>query len=315
MNARPAQVDGILNMDKPYEMTSMELVRRVKRSTRQKRVGHAGTLDPIATGVVAVCFGQATRVMEYLVNGTKEYRAGIALGVETDTYDAFGEVTREDDASGVTLEEIAKALEGFMGVTEQVPPMYSALKREGKRLYELARAGVEVERQPRRVEVHSLKLLSWSPPVAMVEVACGRGFYMRSLAYDLGRKLGCGGHLKSLVRLRSGPFRVESALSLSELERMCADPPEEDWREALHAPDAVLYNLRTAVLGKRLEGMVRNGMALPAGLRVPLARPDEQCRAYSVDGRFLGVLKFDGASRQWKPEKVFSLTYSDGGPV
>ena len=196
-------INGILNIDKPKDLTSMDVVRRIKRASKQKRVGHGGTLDPIATGVIPICMGQATRMMEYVVDGSKEYRGTVEMGVETDTYDAMGEAVRRADTSGVTAYRIEGALDSFEGEVMQVPPMYSALKIKGKRLYNLARAGIEVEREARPVKVHDVKLLDYTPPHAVVEVSCGRGFYMRSLAHDLGQALGCGGHLKELVRLRS----------------------------------------------------------------------------------------------------------------
>ena len=218
-----ATIDGILNIDKPYGITSMDVVRRVKRASGQRRVGHSGTLDPIATGVIPVCLGQATRLMEDVVGGAKSYLASIELGASTDTYDALGEVTERRDPSGVSLADIEGALPEFTGDILQVPPMYSALKRDGKRLYDLARAGVEVEREPRPVTVHGIALEGWEPPVVTLEVDCGKGFYMRSLAHDLGQALGCGGHMKTLARLRSGAFSVEDALPLEEAEERFAD--------------------------------------------------------------------------------------------
>ncbi len=301
---RRAPIDGILNVDKPLDITSMDVVRRIKRASGIKGVGHGGTLDPAATGVVPICFGQATRIMEYLVDGTKDYRAVVEFGTATDTYDAVGQVIEEQDPGHLTSDDVEQATEAFRGVTQQVPPMYSALKRGGKRLYELARAGIEVEREPRRVEVYDIRLLEWSSPLATVEVSCGRGFYMRSCAYDLGRALGCGGHLKSLVRLRSGPFEIADALSLADAEERFTDGT---WEEAMYPLDVVLYNRRSVIVGKRLADDISHGTALAPGFRVPKSRPDERCRVYGVDGRFLAVLKFDASTGQWRPEKVFAL--------
>ena len=306
--SREAHLDGMLNIDKPAGMTSMDVVRRIKRASRQKRVGHGGTLDPIATGVIPVCMGQATRMMEYLIDGTKEYRGQIALGVETDTYDALGEVVRTSEPPSIGREELVGVLEAFVGPIEQVPPMYSALKRQGKRLYELARAGVEVEREPRKVEVTSVSIIDWSSPNVTVDVACGRGFYMRSLAHDLGEALGCGGHLRSLVRIRSGPFKLDQAITLVEAEDKFA---RGVWHEALYAPDVVVGHLRAGVVGKRVEDMIRQGRPIPEGLRIPGSHPNERCRVYGVDGRFLAVLSFNASVRQWQPDRVLSLTYGD----
>ena len=308
METQNAPVDGILNIDKPYGITTMDVVRGIKRTSGLRRVGHGGTLDPIATGVVPVCMGQATRVMEYLVAGTKDYRTEIELGINTDTYDAVGKVTGRQDPSNVVLEDIERALRPFKGVVHQVPPMYSALKRQGKRLYELARAGIEVEREPRRVEVHSMALLDWSPPMVTLEVSCGRGFYMRSLANDLGAALGCGAHLKSLVRLRSGPFRISDAIPLADAEERIQNGV---WHEKVYAPDVVLQDMRAAVVGQRLADSIKHGRAIPAGLLSPVSHADERCRVYGADGRLLAILRFDASPGQWRPDKVFSLSYPD----
>lgn len=303
---RNGHVDGILNIDKPPGMTSMDVVRRVKRAIRQKRVGHGGTLDPIATGVIAIFLGQATRMMDYLIEGAKEYRGTVELGVETDTYDTAGEVTATGDASSVTMQDIENALVAFRGAIRQVPPMYSALKRDGKRLYELARAGVEVEREARKVEVMGIKLLDWTPPVVELTVTCGRGFYMRSLAHDLGRALGCGGHLKSLVRLRNGPFKVSEAMTLEDAEQSLADG---DLRDSLHAPDTVVSHMGAAIVGKRLEETIRSGRPMPQGLRIPSSMPAQHCRVYGTDGRFVAIMTFDASLGQWQPRKVFNISY------
>ena len=296
---------GLLNIDKPAGMTSMDVVRRIKRASGQKRVGHGGTLDPLATGVIVVSLGQATRMMEFLIDGTREYRGQIELGVATDTYDAQGGVTARNDASLVTLLDVERALGPFTGQIQQVPPMYSALKRQGKRLYELARAGIEVEREPRQVEVSDIEVLNWAPPIVELKVACGRGFYVRSLAHDLGRALGCGGHLTSLVRLRSGPFRVAEAMALDDAEQAFADGA---WEECVHAPDEVVGHMRAAIVGGRLEEMIRNGRTLPTGLRIPVSGPHEQCRVYGMDGRFLAILSFNPSLGQWRPSRVFNIS-------
>ena len=303
---------GIINIDKPYGITSMDVVRRIKRASRQKRVGHAGTLDPIATGVIPVCIGQATRVTEYLNDGRKEYEAQIELGVTTDTYDAMGEVLQRSEPGDLSEDEILTALKPFEGSIEQVPPMYSALKKDGKRLYDLARAGIEVEREPRQVVVYDITLLELQGNVVRVLVACGKGFYMRSLAFDLGQALGCGGHLKSLIRTKSGPFRVENAIALEDAEDAFSS---SDWPGILNPPDVVLSSMRAAIVGPKIEDMVRNGRALPQGLRMPNGRADEKCRAYSVDGRFIAILTFDATLASWRPEKVFSSSAKEAAPV
>ena len=303
-------VSGILNIDKPAGATSMDVVRRVKRASKVKRVGHGGTLDPVATGVIPICLGQATRMMEYLVDGTKEYRCTIELGVETDTYDSQGTVTARGDASGVSRQAVEDALDSFHGVIDQVPPMFSALKKGGKRLYDLARSGIEVEREARRVEVMDVRLVEWDHPSATVEVTCGRGFYMRSLAHDLGERLGCGGHLSSLTRLRSGPLRLDDAIDVEEAESRFEDGT---WRECVQPPDVVVGKLPAAIVGRQVEDRLRHGRPFAGSLRMPFLGPNEQCRVYTTDGRFLAIVAFDASAGDWKPQRVFNLTY-DGGP-
>ena len=293
---------GILNIDKPHGMTSMQVVRRIKRAGGFKRVGHAGTLDPIATGVIPVCFGQATRMMEYLLDGAKRYSGEIHLGVSTDTYDAVGEVVAETDASAITSDQVRSALMQFQGEISQVPPMYSALKRDGKRLYDLARKGIEVEREPRPVSVYGIDLTAWEPPMATVKVDCGRGFYMRSLAHDLGEILGCGGHLKSLVRIKTGPFHIDEAVTLEEAEFGFEDG---SWADLVYSPDIALESLRTIIAGHRTQDAVRNGRPLPPEVSFRPVQSDERCRVYSADGEFLAIARFDPDRQRWVPYKVF----------
>ena len=295
---------GILNIDKPYGMTSMQVVRRIKRAGSFKRVGHAGTLDPIATGVVPVCFGPATRVMEYLLDGAKRYSGEIHLGVTTDTYDAMGQVAAETDASAITSDQVRDALAQFRGEILQVPPMYSALKRDGKRLYELARKGIEVEREPRPVSVYGIELTGWEPPIATVKVDCGRGFYMRSLAHDVGQMLGCGGHLKSLVRIKTGPFHLDEAVTLEEAEIGFEDG---SWADLVYSPDVALRSLRTIIAGSRTRSAVQNGRPLPPEVSFQPSQPNERCRVYDADGEFLAIVRFDPDRQRWVPDKVFPI--------
>ncbi len=302
-------VSGILNIDKPAGATSMDVVRRIKRASNVKRVGHGGTLDPVATGVIPICLGQATRMMEYLVDGTKEYRCTIELGVETDTYDSLGMVVARGDASAVSRQDVEAALISFEGMIDQVPPMFSALKKGGKRLYDLARSGIEVDREPRQVEVIDVSLVDWAPASATVEVTCGRGFYMRSLAHDLGEVLGCGGHLSSLTRLRSGPLRLDDAIGVEEAEERFEDG---SWREYVQPVDVVVGRMRAVIVGRQVEDRLRHGRPLSGSLRMPFLGPDEQCRVYSTDGRFLAIVSFDASAGEWKPQRVFNLAY-DGG--
>ena len=260
------RISGILNTDKPAGMTSHDVVDRVRRISGQRRVGHTGTLDPAATGVLVVCLGQATRVAEYLMASDKVYRAQIRLGVSTDTHDAEGEVTATAEVD-VSEEEVRKALASFVGSIQQIPPMYSALKREGVPLYKLARQGITVEREPRSVKIHSIELLEWNPPLLTIQVKCSPGTYIRALARDLGQRLDCGAHLQSLTRLASGHFTLEKAVSLDELAEAFA---QGSWQEIIHPMDEALLDFEPMVVDAQTEKRIRHGQQVEAS---PLPPP------------------------------------------
>lgn len=210
-------MDRVLVVDKPAGMTSHDVVAKVKRSSGASKVGHAGTLDPGATGVLLVLVNRATRLAEFFVGCDKEYHGEIVLGVETDTQDGEGRIVAERDAGAITRAAVEAAFRLFEGDISQVPPMYSALKREGKPLYALARRGVVVEREPRSVRVERLELLDFRAPSVEFRIVCSRGTYVRTIAADVGGKLGCGAHLGRLARTRVGPFRLDNALSLEAI--------------------------------------------------------------------------------------------------
>lgn len=296
--------DGFLNIDKEAGITSMEVVRRVKRLCSRRHVGHGGTLDPEATGVLPICLGQATRLMQFLVDSKKEYLGTIRLGVTTDTYDAEGRIVEERDPSGVTPESIAAALDSLRGTIQQTPPMYSALKHQGRRLYELARAGIQVERAPRTVEVMRLDLVQWNPPLATLSIHCSRGFYVRSLAHDLGQRLGCGAHLAQLRRLQTGPFHIDHTISLEQLQEALE---RDSWPTLLYAPDYVVLHLSAVLMSAADERQIRNGQAVPLEPRTHYAQHMEACRAYSNDGRFVALVRFNRRLKLWQPFKVFQL--------
>ncbi len=209
---------GWLNIDKPVGITSYGVIARLKRLTGQRHIGHAGTLDPLATGVLPVAFGQAARTIEFLHQVSKTYLAEIELGVETDTLDAEGKVIFTADASHIDRQVVEKALKPFTGTIQQTPPMFSALKRNGTPLYELARRGETVEIEPRTVTVYRLDLIDFSSPFVTIDVECGSGTYIRSIARDLGQALGVGGHIKSLRRTTYGEFDINNSVNLDSLE-------------------------------------------------------------------------------------------------
>ncbi|MBI2288137.1 MAG: tRNA pseudouridine(55) synthase TruB [Chloroflexi bacterium] len=296
-------MDGILNINKPQGKTSFSIVAMVRRLTGERHVGHAGTLDPAASGVLPVCLGQGTRVVEFLMDSTKTYRAEIELGVTTDTDDADGMVIQRDDPSGVNRDRLESVLGSFRGLVEQTPPMYSAVKYQGKPLYKLARAGVTIERKSRLVKIDDLKLVEWQPPVATIEVVCGKGTYIRALAHDIGQALGCGAYLKSLIRLRCGLFDIRDAVSLPQLEDAVR---YGYWQRFIYPIDSVLLPWAAMVVSDEAERNIRNGRPLVFETEDEGTRyPENRCRAYAIDGRFLGVLRFTPGEDRWRPEKVF----------
>jgi tRNA pseudouridine55 synthase len=301
----PAVHTGFLNFNKPVGLTSMDALRRIKAITGQKqKVGHAGTMDPLAHGVLPICFGQATRLMEYVVGRTKRYTVTIKLGETTPTFDAEGERTRSGDPSGITEETIKAALRSFTGAVMQMPPMYSAVKINGQRLYNLARAGIEVEREARPVDIYDIQIVDFALPLLVIDVECGRGVYMRSLAHDLGTVLGCGGYVTDLVRTYSGGFRLEDSVTLDLLEG--ADSPEPGgWLQQLHPVDSVLTELRAVQVNPQAEHHLRNGQSVGIGQSDVEVGYLEQFRLYSADGRFLALAQCDRKTNTWKPIKVF----------
>ena len=302
-------MDGVLNINKPRGKTSHDIVAIVRRLSGVRRVGHTGTLDPEATGVLPVCLGKATRIAEFLVNTTKTYRAGVELGITTDTYDATGRVIQRRDVSGIDRQQVAAALGTFCGKIVQVPPMYSAVKHNGRPLYELARAGRTVERTGRPVEIHSLEMIDWQTPLVTLEVVCSKGTYIRSLAHDLGQTLGCGARLRSLTRLRCGHFGIEDSVTLPELEDAfrCGH-----WQKYLYTIDDVLSHWKAVTVSDEIAQAIRNGQSVELGSEADNGEAttsalsdDSHCRVYTGDGSLLALLHFEPESGRWQPDKVF----------
>lgn len=306
-------MDGILNINKPPGKTSAEVVAWVKRLSAERRVGHAGTLDPQASGVLPVCLGQGTRVIEFLASAAKTYRAQVELGVATDTYDSEGKVTFKGDISGINREKLGSALNSFSGLIRQTPPMYSAIKYRGKPLYQLARAGISVKRKSRPAKIYKIELIDFTPPVATIEVVCGKGTYIRSLAHDLGRSLGCGAHLKGLIRLSYGIFDIKEAISLSQFDDAFRSGY---WQRFVYPIDTVLLSWAAVVVSNKTAQSIKQGRPVvlentgdsstgDAQFPSSLSSFDDYCRAYTPDGCFVGMLRFKAESGQWQPEKVF----------
>jgi tRNA pseudouridine55 synthase len=305
---------GILNINKPLGPTSHDVVSRVRILTGMRRAGHAGTLDPLATGVLLVCVGRATRVTEYLMAERKIYRAYVRLGITTDTHDAEGQVVAETKAlPDISRNQLEAALDKFLGTITQVPPTYSAVKHKGTPLHRLARQGVDVERiltsKARQVTIFQLQLTAWDPPDCTLEITCSSGTYVRALARDLGQTLGCGAHLSGLTRLASGRFRLEQAITLADLARAAA---EERWADLLHPIDTALTCFPTIHLDADGARRVCSGQAVRASIggsaRIELDNGDKAeylSRVYGPDGSFLALVAYDPDGDVWRPRKVF----------
>ena len=283
--------NGVLIIDKPQEWTSMDVCAKLRGILQEKRIGHGGTLDPMATGVLPVFVGRATRAVEFAVEGEKEYLAALKLGVITNTQDTTGEVVEERPVA-VARSALEGVLDRFRGEIQQIPPMYSAIKVKGKKLYQLARAGQEVERAPRPVTIHRLELLS-QPPEGFPEeehtwylrVVCSKGTYVRTLCHDIGEALGCGGCMSALRRTRVGEYTLEGAVTLEEVQA-AAEPA------ALLMPVDSCFAGRPMLLLKsaQAEKKVRNGMTLT----LPGPPGDGEYRLYGVDRTFLALSRVEG---------------------
>ncbi len=290
-------VSGVLVLDKPVGMTSHDVVQVVRRGTGIRRAGHTGTLDPRASGVLVVLIGPAVRLSEYVSASNKRYQATIRLGSSTDTYDAEGRITRSVSAVDVTEENFTEVLQKFIGEIEQVPPPYSAIKIEGRKAYEMAREGEEVNLAPRKIHVYNLELLEWAPPEAVIDVFCSSGTYVRSLANDLGATLGCGAHLVGLRRTRSGQFTLRDAVPLRRLQEAF---DARNWYKYLIPAAEALGEWPAVELDADQVELIRHGHRVPA-------KPGSQgfARGISQQGDLVALLEYDESVTEWKPKKVF----------
>lgn len=288
---------GFLNIDKPPGMTSHDVVAQVRRRARQLtrhevKIGHAGTLDPLASGVLVVCLGAAARLSDQVMHTTKRYCAVVHFGMTTETDDGEGDIVETRPLDGVDESAIRRALAGFVGEIDQTPPMYSAVKQGGRKLYELARAGKTVERAARRVRIDALTLLDWTPPLATLDVVCGSGTYIRSLARDLGENLGCGGHLAALTRTVSGAFRLEDSARLDDL--LAA----ESWDGYIISPRAALPHWTFCRVDAAQASDLRHGRAIRRE-----HQDAEKLLIEDESGALIAQVRVEDG--WWKPEKVF----------
>lgn len=286
-------MNGILLVDKSQGLTSHDVVAQVRRAARQKKVGHAGTLDPMATGLLALALGQATRTLEYLTDHDKVYEATVRLGQTTTTYDAEGEIVREHAGALPDRAAVEIALERFRGAIWQVPPLYSAIKQGGEALYAKARRGETVEIAPRPVTLYHLTLTAWEPPCAGLHVVCSKGTYIRSLAHDLGELLGVGGHLSALRRTASGSFTLAHAYPLATVTAT----PAAELERLLLPIGSGLEALPPLLVNAEQITALRHGKALPAQDGSGLVR------ALDSAGRLIAILRWR-EGRGWQPEKV-----------
>ncbi len=296
-------MDGIINVYKEAGFTSHDVVAKLRGICRQKKIGHTGTLDPQATGVLPVCLGSATRACEMLTDRTKEYVAELLLGQITDTQDTTGTVLEEREVT-VNEAQVREAIESFLGGYDQIPPMYSALKVNGKKLYELAREGKEVERKARHVELPAIEILSLDLPVVKFRVECSKGTYIRSLCADIGEKLGCGGTMKSLVRTRVGEFRLAEALTLGQLQEL---RDTDRLEEVLLPTDRIFADFPGVHVEEKWQKLIDNGNAFYPGQTTEknIYPAGEWIRVYREDNSFVGIYAFDGDREWYKPVKVF----------
>lgn len=295
--------NGVLNIYKEKGFTSHDVVAKMRGILQQKKIGHTGTLDPDAVGVLPVCLGNATRLADMLTDRDKEYEAAMRLGVKTDTQDLSGTVLEEKPVA-VSEAEVETAIQSFAGGYEQVPPMYSALKVNGKRLYELAREGREVERRPRSVSLYRIEILSMQMPEVSIRVSCSKGTYIRTLCHDIGEKLGCGASMSSLKRTKSGCFTLDTAITLSKLERL---RDEKNVEKVLIPVDAMFDELAQVHVPDIYIKAVQNGnlFSLHQIMERRMFGPNEEVRVYDGTGRFYGIYTFDREEGVFKPRKMF----------
>jgi tRNA pseudouridine55 synthase len=300
MNAAPAggwrDVDGIVLLDKPEGITSNAALQRVRRAFGARKAGHTGSLDPLASGLLPICLGQATKACGQLLDADKTYRFRLALGSRTSTGDRAGEVIETMPVPALSGDAVRGAAASFLGDSTQVPPMYSALKQEGQRLYRLARAGIEVARPARAIRIDRLDLLGMGPDWLEFEVACSKGTYVRSLAEDLAGALGTVGHVASLRRTGFGPFSGERVHTLGEIERAAGSP---DLEALLLAVDAALPGLPAIQLGESEQSSILQGRTVPA-----VGPGAKRVRMYGVGGRFLGVGRMNADGIRLAPERI-----------
>lgn len=290
-------MNGVINIYKNTGMTSFDVVAMVRRVAKMKKVGHTGTLDPAASGVLPVCLGKATKIIDYIMENKKVYRVNLKLGMVTDTYDLEGEVLREKDASHITKDEILNCINSFLGTIDQVPPMYSALKQNGVRLYELARQGIEVHREARKITIYSIENIKIeSNDNIQMDVCCSKGTYIRSLCYDIGEKLNVGATMTALERIQNGPFTKEEAINIEDLTEKLLEKHIISIEKALDSFEKITVN-------EKFGKLLRNGVKVfDNRMYSEEVEFNKLYRVYEDNGVFLGLGKRD--EKGFKLEKL-----------
>lgn len=290
-------MNGVINIYKNTGMTSFDVVAMVRRVAKMKKVGHTGTLDPAASGVLPVCLGKATKIIDYIMENKKVYRVNLKLGMFTDTYDLEGEVLREEDASHITKDEILNCINSFVGTIDQVPPMYSALKQNGVRLYELARQGIEVHREARKITIYSIENIKIeSNDNIQMDVCCSKGTYIRSLCYDIGEKLNVGATMTALERIQNGPFTKEEAINIEDLT-------EELLEKHIISIEKALDSFEKITVNEKFGKLLRNGVKVfDNRMYSEEVEFNKLYRVYEDNGVFLGLGKRD--EKGFKLEKL-----------
>ena len=300
-------IHGVINVYKEKGFTSHDVVAKLRGITRQKKIGHTGTLDPDAVGVLPVCLGKATKLCDMLTDKDKTYEAVLLLGVSTDTQDITGEVLEEKPTDQLTEDKVRKIIESFVGEYSQIPPMYSALKVNGKKLYELAREGKVVERKPRQVKIHSIQILEMNLPRVKMEVSCSKGTYIRTLCADIGEKSGCGGCMEKLVRTKVERFKIENSLKLSKIEQL---KNEGKLSDAIIPIDEMFSQYRKITVTGESEKAVKNGNFFrpeePDILKESeLFNDKERIRVYDGTETFVAIYEYDKSKKHFKIVKMF----------
>jgi tRNA pseudouridine55 synthase len=274
-------MNGVINIYKPEGITSFDVVARVRKLSKIKKVGHTGTLDPAAKGILPVCLGRATKIIDYIMSSTKTYRVELKLGMVTDTYDREGKVLEENPVEA-SKEAIEEAILHFLGESLQVPPMYSALKVNGKKMYELARQGIEIEREARKIFIYNISIIDIQGAYARFDVCCSKGTYIRSLCYDIGRNLGCGGMMNALERTSTGPFNMDNCVQLQDLN-------ETNLSEYIIPLDEVLKEYEALTINDVLAKLIINGVTVQDKTLTAHIKEDKIYRVYNTKEQLIGL--------------------------